>query len=168
MLRKISDVIEKIETFIITILVICMIAFSFLQVVLRNFFSISVFWFDDFSRHAVLWVGFLGASVVTAHAKHINIDILSRMIRGKAKNFINAIKYLISAIICIILTYAATKFIIFEMQGGEKSITLKVPVWYLEIFFPITLALMAFRFIILSIEEITGRRKTKEEEIPTI
>lgn len=167
-LRKISNVIEKIEEIIIFILVMCMILFSFLQIILRNFFSISVFWFDDFSRHAVLWVGFLGASVVTGYAKHINIDILSRAFKGRAKNILNAIKYVISSAICIILTIASIKFLRFEMESGEKSITLKVPIWYLEVFFPITLGMMAFRFLILAIEEISGKTTEIKEEMKIV
>lgn len=163
-LRKISNAIEKVESLIVFTLVICMVLFSFLQVVLRNLFSISVFWFDDFSRHAVLWVGFIAASMVTAHAKHINIDILSRAFKGKMRRILNAVKYFISSIICTILLLASIRFIRYEMEGGEHSLTLKVPIWYLEIFFPITLGLMVFRFIILTIEELTGRREERKEE----
>lgn len=162
-LRKISDIIEKLETFLIFILVICMILFSFLQIVLRNFFSVSIFWLDDFSRHAVLWVGLLSASVVTAHGKHINLDLLSRILKGKSRRVVNVIKYLISFIVSLILVYASWRFIQYEMQGGEKSITLKVPVWYLELLFPIAFSLMAFRFILLTVEEITGKAEEKKE-----
>lgn len=167
-LRKISDIVEKVETFLIVVLVILMIVFSFLQIVFRNLLSISIFWFDDFSRHAVLWVGFLGASVVTAHAKHINIDILSRVFKGKAKRALNVTKYLISSAICVILFMSSIKFIGFEMEGREVSPNLRVPVWYLQAFFPVIFGMMVFRFVLLSIEELFDRTQRKSEDIHVI
>jgi len=163
-LRKVSDLIEKLESFLIFILVTSMVVLSFLQIILRNFFSLSLFWADDFTRHAVLWVGLLAASVATAHAKHINIDVISRFFKGKSKRTLNAIKYLISAVISAFLVYASLKFLVYEMEGGEKSLTLKVPVWYLEALFPVAFSITAFRFVILALEEITGKREIIEEK----
>ena len=163
-LRKISDVIEKVESFLIFLLVISMVLLSFLQIVLRNFFALSLFWADDFTRHAVLWVGLLAMSVATAHAKHINIDVISRFFKGKSKRVLNAFKYLVASGVSVVLTYASVKFIGYEMEGGEESLTLRVPIWYLEILFPVAFSLSAFRFIILALEEITGKREKVEEK----
>jgi TRAP-type C4-dicarboxylate transport system permease small subunit len=163
-LRKISDIIERVESFLIFLLVAAMVLLSFLQIILRNFFALSIFWIDDFTRHAVLWVGFLAASVVTIHARHINIDLLSRAFKGKSKRVLNIIKNLFSAFVSAILLYASLKFISYEKSGGEVSLTLKVPVWYLELIFPFSFSLITFRFIILTLEEILGKSKKEEEK----
>ncbi len=164
MLRKVSDLIEKIESVIIFLLVLLMVIFSFVQIVLRNFFAISIFWIDDFARHAVLWVGFIAMSVVTSHAKHINIDVLSRFFKGKSKRVMNSFKYLVSAVVSGILVYASITFVQYEKAGGEISQTLKIPVWYLELFFPVVFFLTSVRFVILTIEEIKGKESKEHDD----
>jgi len=112
----------------------------------------------------VLWVGFLAASVVTIHARHINIDLLSRAFKGKSKRFLNIIKNILSAFVSAVLLYASLKFISYEKSGGEVSLTLKVPVWYLQLIFPFSFSLITFRFIILTIEEILGKSKKEDDK----
>jgi len=163
-LRKISDIIEKIESLLIFVLVFLMVIFSFLQIILRNIFAISIFWLDDFVRHSVLWVGFLAASIVTAHGRHINIDLFSRFFKGASKRLLGVIKNIFSLVISVILLYASLKFISYEREGGEVSLTLKVPVWYLELIFPFTFSMMIFRFFILTLQEILGRNFEEEKK----
>ena len=59
---------------------VIMIVAGTMQVVLRNFFNTGVEWADILVRSLVLWVGFLGASLATRKAKHINIEIVSKII----------------------------------------------------------------------------------------
>jgi TRAP-type C4-dicarboxylate transport system permease small subunit len=94
-LRKISDIIEKLESFIIFLLVGAMVILSFSQIILRNFFALSIFWIDDFTRHAVLWTGFWRHQLSQSMARHINIDLLSRAFKGKSKRVLNIIKKLV-------------------------------------------------------------------------
>ncbi len=162
-LRKISNIIEKIENFIVFLLVISMIILSFVQIMLRNLFAISIFWIDDLTRHAVIWVGFISMSIVSAYGKHINIDILSRFFRGKSRRGLDVFRYFVSAIISAILVYASIKFVMYEKEGGDVSLTLKIPVWYLELFFPVVFSLTTFRFILLVVETIRGVRKEEEK-----
>jgi TRAP-type C4-dicarboxylate transport system permease small subunit len=128
-----------------------MIVLAFLQVVLRNIFAESFLWGDIFLRHLVLWVGFIGASVATRYERHINIDLLSRIVPGRLRLFVQGIVFLFSALAAAWLTRAAWQFVRDE-QAVQSMLFENVPVWYFQIIIPVGFGLMAVRFLFQSIE----------------
>lgn len=130
-----------------------MILLAFLQVILRNFFSTSIFWGDIFLRHLVLWIGFIGASLATKEGKHINIDVLSKLLTPKAKRISQIIVNLFASVICFFLMRAAITFIIMEREGGGIIFS-DIPIWVAQIIIVIGFCIMMLRFFIRALENI--------------
>lgn len=127
---------------------------AFVQVILRNFFDYSILWADIFSRHLILWVGFIGASLATYENKHINIDVLSRFLSPKKKQLSTIFTRLFSAIICILLAKASYVFIADERAAGS-TLFWGIPVWiFMSIIF-IGFVVISFRFILQAIQAIS-------------
>lgn len=142
-----------IENGLIILILGLMVLLSFLQVLLRNFFDTGILWGDIFLRHLVLWVGFIGASLATREEKHINIDLLTRIISKKLVPYAKMAIDIVSIIVCLILAAAGLKFLYFEIEAN--TILFKnVPTWYLQIIIPIGFLLIAFRFFIKVVEQI--------------
>lgn len=167
MLRKVDRVIFVVEASIVFILLISLVFISFAQIILRNFFASGFPWADEFTRHQVLWLGLLGMSLASSEARHINIDILSRFLRGKSARAMGFIKFTFASFVCGVLTYASSRFIWIESQPPvQVSVGLKVPIWYLEMLFPVGFGLSSLRFFLRAFEELLG--KVKYEEVKPI
>ena len=69
---------RRIEGVLFCLILGIMIAFSGLQVVLRNFFHTGVLWVDPLVRTLVLWLAVLGALTATSYARHLHIDVVHR------------------------------------------------------------------------------------------
>ena len=151
--RIVNQILEKIENFFVILILSMMIFLSFLQVILRNFFSTSIVWGDIFLRHLVLWIGFIGASLATKEGKHINIDVLSKLLTPTAKKIGQIIVSLFSSVICYFLMRAAITFINMEQEGGGILFS-GVPIWIAQIILAIGFGMMLLRFFILTLENI--------------
>lgn len=151
-LEKINEAVAKFETAVLVIVVMVMVFMSFLQVILRNVFDQGILWGDIFLRHLVLWVGFIGASLATKENKHINIDVLGRVLKGRAKSIVNVITHFFAAFICFILVTASWTFVQQERMF-ETTLFHDIPSWYFQIIIPIGFALMLIRFILLGIHD---------------
>jgi TRAP-type C4-dicarboxylate transport system permease small subunit len=138
-----------------------MIFLAFLQVILRNFFSTSIFWGDVFLRHLVLWIGFIGASLATREGKHINIDVLTKILPEKGKQISHVIINLFAAIVSFFLMHAAINFIKMEADMGGNLFS-GVPTWTAQLIIAIGFGIMMFRFFIRSIENIYALATGKE------
>lgn len=159
-LNNILAIAEK--SFLIFILT-TMILLAFLQVFLRNFFSTSLLWGDTLLRHLVLWVGFLGASLAAKEGKHINIDVLSRVLPSSWKRSVSVIVNLFSGTVCFFLMRAAITFIEYEK---ESSATLfgNVPIWIFQSIIVIGFGLLMFRFFMSALELLFFAKKPAGEE----
>lgn len=161
--QRINTFIAKIESWILVAIVLLMVTMSFAQVVLR-FFSIGILWGDIFLRHLVLWVGFIGASLATREEKHINIDVLSRFMKGKSKLFTRGIVYLFAVYISWLLADAAWEFVM-EEKEYETILYDQVAAWPFQIIIPIGFWIMSIRFSLLAIEKWIEAFAFKEEKV---
>lgn len=149
----IDRVLARVESVALIVVLSSMIAMAFVQVILRNFFDYSILWADVFSRHLILWVGFIGASLATYENKHINIDVLSGFLSKKMKRVSMVITRFISAFICIFLAKASYVFIVDERAAGS-TIFWGIPLWiFMSIIF-IGFINITFRFLIQGINAI--------------
>jgi C4-dicarboxylate transporter DctQ subunit len=143
--ERLDEAIERLEQVFLVTFLGGIILLAFLQIVLRNFFSTGLDWGDSLVRNLVLWIGFIGATLATKEGKHINIDLISRILPSRGKKAVALIIHLFSFLICCALTYAALKFIKNEAQMGHRTF-LGIPTWIPELILPMTFGLMTFRF----------------------
>jgi len=162
-IRWLNNFIAKIETIFLITILLTMILLAFLQVILRNFFSTSIFWGDTFLRHLVLWVGFLGASLATKEGRHINIDVLSRILSRTARRISAIIINLFSATVCFFLMRAAITFIKSEKEAGS-TLFKGIPIWIFQIIIAIGFGLIMIRFFIHALENIFDDNSTTTGE----
>ena len=146
-----DEVIDRIEQVLLVILLSSMILIAFLQIVLRNLLSTGLSWGDPLVRNLVLWVGFVGAALATKEGKHINIDVVSRWMPPLGMDLAELLTQLFSSLICALLTFAASKFVINEAQMGTIAF-LGIPAWIPEIILPLVFGLMTFRFGLRSVK----------------
>ncbi len=143
--ETVDNGIARAEQALLVIFLGGIILLAFLQILLRNFFSTGLDWGDSLVRNLVLWIGFIGATLATKEGKHINIDVVSRILPSWGKKAVALIIHVFSFLICCSLTYAALKFIKNEAQMGTMTF-LGIPTWIPELILPMTFGLMTFRF----------------------
>lgn len=147
LLDIIDEAIAKIEKVLITLLLSLMVLIGFTQVILRNFFETGLLWADPFLRYAVLWLAFIGASLATREDRHINIDVLTRLLSPQLKKLSSIITNFFAFAVCVILLKASIDFIKIEIEF-PNDIFLGIKNWQVEMVIPIGFALMSFRFFV--------------------
>ncbi|UCD83707.1 MAG: TRAP transporter small permease [Deltaproteobacteria bacterium] len=153
-IKGFDTALSKLEKLFLITSLTTMVVLAFVQVILRNFFSTGLLWVDELTRHLVLWVGFVAACIAAHEGRHINIDVLARKLSGRSKAFVEIIINFASFSICLFLLKASWRFVSVEMEFGERAGSLPLPVWVLEIIFPITFILISFRFGLRGLENL--------------
>jgi len=153
-IERIEKYLEKFEGFLVVLFLILMIVFSFLQVILRNFFHTGITWADVFTKHLVLWVGFLGAALATREERHINIEILTKFLSPQMKDVSKVIVNLFATFISILLLRASYIFIIMEKNESFGSVFLNLPRWIAEIIIPVGFLLITIHFVLKSVKSV--------------
>jgi TRAP-type C4-dicarboxylate transport system permease small subunit len=140
-----------------------MVVLTFLQVSLRALYTHAhlpwanslmgdLDWSEPFVRLLVLWLAFLGASLLTKDNKHIRIDLFSSLLPHKylpARDFILS---LVCALICGIMFKVCLEYVGLEKEFGG-SLFLCVPNWTAQIILPIGFFMLFFRFCLRALDQ---------------
>jgi len=121
------------------------------QIALRNLFDTSVSWGDPLLRVMVLWIALLGAMAATRANNHIKIDLLSRFLSDRWIRRSNRLTHAFAAVICGIISWHASRFVLFEMEDGITLFS-DIPAWICELIIPIAFALMALRLALQALD----------------
>jgi TRAP-type C4-dicarboxylate transport system permease small subunit len=144
------------KVFVVVIFAMLLL-FSAVQVVLRLAFKTGIANAEILERYLVLWVAFLGATLATFKNRHINLDVISKLIRKYHPGIVNMAVSAASFCILCWLSYAGVIFILNEMPDSTKVFF--IPVWIMEIIIPMTFILMALIFLQKALEAFVPRKK---------
>ena len=134
-----------IEDGILVFLLAAMIGLAGTQILLRNLWDTSIGWGDPLLRVTVMWVGLLGAMAASRDDNHITIDLVSRLLKDRAKSVTRVITGLVSAIVCLMLAWHGMRFVLFEREDQAIAFA-SVPAWVCELIIPMAFGIMALRF----------------------
>ncbi len=161
-LNLIDNWIEKFENALLVFFVSVMILLAFFEIPLSKFIPMNRS--ETLLRHLVLWIGFLGATLATRDERHINIDVLSRFVKGRKKKVCQIFTNLFSMLITIVFTYASLQVIKDSKEFGETIVIfMEIPTWILQLIFVFGFGLMSFRFLLKSLNLIQNLFQSRQE-----
>jgi TRAP-type C4-dicarboxylate transport system permease small subunit len=137
----------RVEIIILALLIGGLIFFGCMQIFLRNFYNRGIFWAEPLMRHIVLWLGCLGGAYATTRMRHINIDVFSRLLKGRVKALRNFIIYIATAWASFVLGIAALRLVIDERSYGETAF-LGIETWLLQAVLPFAFFLISYRCLL--------------------
>jgi len=160
-LRRGLHFLNKIEDGLLVLLLLLMVVSSAGQIVLRDVFHSGFVAAEPFARLMVLWVAMLGAVVAARNDKHINVDILSRLLSKTGRRRLRSFIHTISAGVCIVITYSSLRFVIEEFRFGSTVFS-QIPAWIAESIIPLGFGLISIHYLVLAVIEFHMSRQSIE------
>ncbi len=109
LLRGILDrTIDGLAVFTRVLVILVMLVVS-ADVFLRYFFNRPMFWVLESTQFALVFITFLGAAWVLKNDGHVRMDILINRFSQRAQDRINIVTSLLSAIVCLVVTWYGVK-----------------------------------------------------------
>jgi TRAP-type C4-dicarboxylate transport system permease small subunit len=163
-LKHIDRGLGRLEGWLIVFFLWLMILISFLQIILRtlythahmqwaNYILGQVDWAEPCARLLVLWLTFLGASLVTGENKHIKIDLMSAILPQRWLPFRELVLSLACVIICALMFKASLDYVWVELSFGGR-LFLKIPTWVGQLIIPAGFLFILFRFFLRGLDQL--------------
>lgn len=140
--------VELLERTVLVCLFGLLVVLTGMQILLRNVFDTGMVWADDAIKVLVLWIAMAGALYATRSARHISIDVVTRFLNDTLQGVVKRILFLVAAAICALAAWHSYQFILLEYEDPTMAF-LNVPSWLTQAVIPLTLLLMALRFLLL-------------------
>ncbi|MFH1139286.1 MAG: TRAP transporter small permease [Pseudomonadota bacterium] len=152
-LNRASTWINLVEDGLLVGLLLLMIGLAVGQIVFRNILDGGFVWGDALVRQLVLWLCLIGAMIGSRQGKHINIDVVTRYLPGRARTACTAVVEFCAAIVCGVVLYHSLRFIKLEYADGFIAFG-KVPTWVCESIIPLGFAVIGLRYLVLSLKNL--------------
>ncbi|MFC1896163.1 TRAP transporter small permease [Thermodesulfobacteriota bacterium] len=165
-LKFLDTILARIEGGLIVLLLSLMVFFTFLQVCLRSLYTHLHFqwanalmshldWSEPFVRLLVLWLTFLGASLVTRDDKHIRIDFFAAILPPKWLKVRALVLCLAGAAVTAVMVKVCVHYIRLEHEFGGVTF-LGLPTWLSQIILPLGFATLFFRFALRALDQVVA------------
>lgn len=129
-----------------------MIALAGSQIALRNFGGGFV-WTDELLRVMVLWLGLMGAVAASREPKHVNVDLVTRLLPTRLAALVKVLTHLFTFAVCALVAWYSWEFVLLEKEAGTLFLT-GFPAWKLQLVLPVGFGLIAVRFFFHALREI--------------
>lgn len=135
-----------IEEILLAILTTIMVTTIFMQVALRLLDN-SLSWSEELARFSFIWLVYIGISYGVKKQRHIKIDIMLQILKGKKRIILTTISnvlFLAFAIFVVIFGYSIGETL---LSYGQKSPALEIPMGLVYMATPVGMGLTAIRLI---------------------
>lgn len=165
-LRKVDAAVAAVELAIAIAALAAILALTAIPIALRAVGgNAGAFWWTTpASLYLLLTSTFFGASLAIRTRRHIQIDLVTRLLPKRAKAGVGVLGWLVAAAILAALCYAALELVKLNWTQVSKlrSVELfgarlpNVPLGPLQLAMPVALAIMAARCLVFSLEDLRG------------
>ncbi|MFU8832739.1 MAG: TRAP transporter small permease [Wenzhouxiangella sp.] len=143
--EQIQRGLDRLESSLLTTLLLALIGLGLAQILLRNFAGISLPWADGAMRAMVLWLAMIAGAIAAGKLKHIRIDVAERWLAPTVRVWSHRVIMLATAGVCLIMTWLSLSMVALEYEFRAVAF-LDVPNWVVVFIVPIGFGLMAARF----------------------
>ncbi len=155
--ESLDNFFAKIEKIFLVIGVSVMVLVVFFDILLRELFDGGFIWAKELAAFLMIWVGFVGASLAAKENKHIVVGIPEKLFPKKVLPYVSLFASVIIFTVTILIAYLGFNYVSETRELGETSLVLKIPLWIVQIIIPISLVIIAFRFIGIGIQIFKGK-----------
>jgi len=164
-IKSLERILEASERTLLVLLLSVMICMSFLQVILRSFFSTGILWADTLLRHLVLWAGFMGACIAAKENKHFVIDAFRKILPDRIRAYALIVTDVFALVCLFFICGASLKFIKDDFASGSTLFTagnLAVPAYWLDSIIPAGFILLFAHFALRAVRDFLSADKPTE------
>ncbi|WP_273325708.1 TRAP transporter small permease [Vallitalea guaymasensis] len=140
-------ILNNLEEYILIVIFPIMTITVFISTIFRYFKLGAIPWSEELARYLMIWIAYIGASLGIKKNAHLGVEILvnklPKSLKSVAKYFRVAIILLFNALI-ISFSY---KIINHQMNMGQLSPAMAIPIWYAYLAIPVGALLMIIRSI---------------------
>lgn len=151
---------EQFEKWFLIVSLIVMVLVTFMQIVLR-WFNAATVWAEEFSRYAMLYQVWVGASYAVHEDAHIRITALIGKLSGGRRRGMDLVVLTLWLLFALWLTVEGCVLVGKIAAMGQVSSAMRIPMTIPYASVPIGGALMTIRLVQKIVERL---RNTQEEE----
>lgn len=149
-------ILDRLEEWIISLMLFGMTALAFMQVVRRYVFNTGFSWTLELTMVLFGFMIFVGISYGVRVGSHIGVDAIVNLLPPKAHRLVSIVAVLLSLLYVGIILYGASIYVAKMVEVGVEMDDLPIERWKILMIMPIGYCLIGLRFLQILYKLFTG------------
>jgi len=149
-------ILDRLEEWIISLMLLGMTALSFMQVVRRYVFNTGFSWTLELVMVLFACMIFVGISYGVRVGAHIGVDALVNLLAPKQRRWVSLLAVALCLVYVGFILYGSTIYVSKMFEVGVELDDLPIERWKVLLLMPLGYALVAFRFLQIFYQLIVG------------
>jgi C4-dicarboxylate transporter DctQ subunit len=132
--------------FIGSIVFMSSLAVLTVNVILRQFFSSSLTFAEEYMRYAIIWVTFLGCALCAEEDLHVGIDIFVQMSPPAARKLLKSLAMACATFFSAYMVHFSWRSTMLLLRTGQKSPIMLLPMGFIYLSMPVGMVLTTLQF----------------------
>lgn len=153
-------IIDRLEEWIVSLMLLAMTSLTFVQVVMRYVFNSGLSWAQELTGLCFAVMIFVGISYGVRVGAHIGVDAVVRKLPSGLRRNVSILAVLLSLVYVAFVLSGATEYVSKMREVAIEFDDMPIERWQGLIVMPIGYALMGFRFLQILFNLATGRTES--------
>lgn len=162
-IKKALSYITNVEYAIMVVTFVAMVIAYFISVVNRNFIKVSMPWTEEVAMYSMIYMALLGTEVGLRDGTQVAVTAVIEKLHGVTKKIVSIIEQIILEIFSFVMLKAGLALFSKQLQTGQTTPVLKVPMSVMYFSLVLTFALILVIQAVVLVEKVMGL-KNKEVE----
>lgn len=146
--EKIDKAMEIIERNCVGFATLGMVAIVFINVILRNFFESGLVWGNELTSYLNIFAVYIAISAGFKYGSHVGVSaFVDFIIPKKLRKPVSVLTLIIILFFCGMVFYLAIKMSVAQLETGQSSPVLSIPLWTLYGIMGVGMAMSCVRVI---------------------
>lgn len=149
MIEILNRIIDRVEGWVVTLLMLVATLVAIAQVIARYVFNNSLYWSEELILYALIAMSFLTASMGVRYAAHISVEALYAFVGPRISRGLHYVAALLGIIFSCVLIYYGTRLHLNTMKMGQLSPAMRIPVGLVYLVIPVSGGMMLMRYLLV-------------------
>jgi C4-dicarboxylate transporter DctQ subunit len=150
-------IIDQLEEWVISLMLLAMTALTFAQVVMRYVFNSGFTWALELTTVFFAIMIFTGISYGVRVGSHIGVDALVKMMAPGPRRVVSIVAVLLSLVYVGLVLAGSSVYVLKMKEVGIELEDMSIERWQVLAVMPLGIALTGFRFLQILLNLVTGK-----------
>lgn len=163
-MKVVKKIADNFEGYCCAIMLAVMSVVVFLQVIFRFVIKVSLPWSEELSRYLLVYITYFGCAYGIKTGAHLGVEAFVLILPKTVQKAINVLVQIGGLVVCVLILKFGADIVFSQMQSGQLSPAMRLPMWTIYSAIPIGMAFCVIRYAVEIVKAVQALIRPGEKE----
>ena len=163
-MKVVKKIADNFEGYCCAVMLAVMSVVVFLQIIFRFVIRASLPWSEELSRYLLVYITYFGCAYGIKTGAHLGVEAFVLILPKTVQKAINVLVQIGGLVVCVLILKFGADIVFSQMQSGQLSPAMRLPMWTIYSAIPIGMAFCVIRYAVEIVKAVQALIRPGEKE----